>query len=190
MARTTQKTPLLLSEWVFIRPLPSTGHDADHIENTSSSTFYIAACEFLTMPRNGSTCHSTSVSRIIHTASTVRAMLNNELERMWKEATVARFKISSLHLTGGTERNYDKPLRTVGGPEGIRSYRLLNASRQRCHWSWLAQCLCLWSVLKVWDTTLQPYTNTSKLISIFVFSEADGIIIFLTELQCILDLTD
>jgi hypothetical protein len=41
MVRITEKTPLLLSECVFIGPLPSTGHGADHIENTSSNTFSI-----------------------------------------------------------------------------------------------------------------------------------------------------
>jgi hypothetical protein len=30
-------------ECVFIGPLPSTGHGADHIENTSSNTFSIVA---------------------------------------------------------------------------------------------------------------------------------------------------
>jgi hypothetical protein len=46
MARTTCKTPLLLSECVFIGPLPSTGRGADHTENTSSNTFSIVACSY------------------------------------------------------------------------------------------------------------------------------------------------
>jgi hypothetical protein len=46
MARTTQKTSLPLLEWVFIVPLPSIGHGADHIENTSSNIFAIVACAY------------------------------------------------------------------------------------------------------------------------------------------------
>jgi hypothetical protein len=36
----------LVSEWVFIGPLPSTGHGADHIENSSSTTFSIVASAY------------------------------------------------------------------------------------------------------------------------------------------------
>jgi hypothetical protein len=46
MARITEKTPVLMPECVFIGPLPSTGHGADHIENTSPNTFPMTACAY------------------------------------------------------------------------------------------------------------------------------------------------
>jgi hypothetical protein len=46
IARTTCKTPLLLSECVSIGPLPSTGYGADNIENTSSNNFSIILCAY------------------------------------------------------------------------------------------------------------------------------------------------
>jgi hypothetical protein len=40
----------------------------------------------------------------------IRTLLNDELERMWKEAVIAYFKIISLqHLPRGTEENHEKP---------------------------------------------------------------------------------
>jgi hypothetical protein len=33
-------------------------------------------------------------------------LMNNRLERMWKEAVMAYSKVPPLHLTGGTEENY------------------------------------------------------------------------------------
>jgi hypothetical protein len=33
--------------------------------------------------------------------------VNDELERMWKEAPVAKFKMLSQHLLGGTEENHE-----------------------------------------------------------------------------------
>jgi hypothetical protein len=74
-----------VSESVFIGPLPSTGHDADHIENTSSVVrmhvywlvahhwawrgphrkhffqclFYCCLRVFRALPINGVTCHTT-----------------------------------------------------------------------------------------------------------------------------------
>jgi hypothetical protein len=35
-------------------------------------------------------------------------ILNNELERMWKEAVVAQFNVLSHHLLGGTEEYHNK----------------------------------------------------------------------------------
>jgi hypothetical protein len=35
--------------------------------------------------------------------------MNNELERIWKEAVIACFKVLSMHLPGGTERKHKKP---------------------------------------------------------------------------------
>jgi hypothetical protein len=35
--------------------------------------------------------------------------VSNELERMWKEAVVAYFKVLSLHFPGGNEENLEKP---------------------------------------------------------------------------------
>jgi hypothetical protein len=32
--------------------------------------------------------------------------VNDELERIWKEADVAKFKVTSRHLPGGTEENH------------------------------------------------------------------------------------
>jgi hypothetical protein len=41
--------------------------------------------------------------------SNERMTVNNELERMWKEAVVAQFKVLSQHLLGGgTEENHKK----------------------------------------------------------------------------------
>jgi hypothetical protein len=39
--------------------------------------------------------------------------VNDELERMWKEAVVAYFKVLLQHSIGGTEENHDK-LRIAG----------------------------------------------------------------------------
>jgi hypothetical protein len=36
-------------------------------------------------------------------------LMSNELERVWKEAVMARFKILSQHLPGETEENQEKP---------------------------------------------------------------------------------
>jgi hypothetical protein len=38
----------------------------------------------------------------------IARLINNELERMWKEAIVAKFKVLSRHLPGGTEENHKK----------------------------------------------------------------------------------
>jgi hypothetical protein len=35
--------------------------------------------------------------------------MNDELERMWKEAVVAKFKILSRYFSGGTEENHEHP---------------------------------------------------------------------------------
>jgi hypothetical protein len=35
--------------------------------------------------------------------------MNNELERTWKETVVARFKILTHHLPGGTKETHRKP---------------------------------------------------------------------------------
>jgi hypothetical protein len=39
----------------------------------------------------------------------MRMTVNNELERMWKEAVMAKFKVLSQHLPGRTEENHKKP---------------------------------------------------------------------------------
>jgi hypothetical protein len=36
-------------------------------------------------------------------------MVINELERIWKEAVMALFKVLSRYFPGGTEENYKKP---------------------------------------------------------------------------------
>jgi hypothetical protein len=36
-------------------------------------------------------------------------MMNNELERIWKDATVAFFKALFWHLPGGTEETHKDP---------------------------------------------------------------------------------
>jgi hypothetical protein len=33
-------------------------------------------------------------------------LMNDEIERIWKEAVLAYFKVSSWHVPGGTEENY------------------------------------------------------------------------------------
>jgi hypothetical protein len=35
--------------------------------------------------------------------------VSDELERMWKEAVMAYFKVLSRHFPGGTEENHEKP---------------------------------------------------------------------------------
>jgi hypothetical protein len=35
--------------------------------------------------------------------------MNNELERILKEVVVAQFKVLSRNLSGGIEKNYEKP---------------------------------------------------------------------------------
>jgi hypothetical protein len=40
--------------------------------------------------------------------------VNDELERMWKDAVVAKFKATSLHLADGTEENHKNSIRTAG----------------------------------------------------------------------------
>jgi hypothetical protein len=39
----------------------------------------------------------------------IRSLVNNELERMWKEVVMAQFKVISLRLSGGTEEDHGKP---------------------------------------------------------------------------------
>jgi hypothetical protein len=41
-------------------------------------------------------------------------MLNNELERMWKEAVISKFKVLSLHLPGGTKENHKTSMKVFG----------------------------------------------------------------------------
>jgi hypothetical protein len=36
--------------------------------------------------------------------------MNNEIESMWKEAVVAKFKILPRHSSEETEENHEKPL--------------------------------------------------------------------------------
>jgi hypothetical protein len=40
--------------------------------------------------------------------------MNNELERIWKEAVVASYKVLSQHLPGGTEKIHETPVRLAG----------------------------------------------------------------------------
>jgi hypothetical protein len=40
--------------------------------------------------------------------------MNNELERIWKEAVVAYFNVLSRHLPGEAEENYEKSVRFAG----------------------------------------------------------------------------
>jgi hypothetical protein len=44
--------------------------------------------------------------------SNERMIVNNELERMWKEAAVALFKELSRHLTGRTEETHENLIQT------------------------------------------------------------------------------
>jgi hypothetical protein len=36
-------------------------------------------------------------------------IMNNNLERIWKEAVLAQFKVLSRHLPGSTEENHKEP---------------------------------------------------------------------------------
>jgi hypothetical protein len=55
---------LLLRECVLNNPLPSTGHEADHIrEHFLQYLFYCCVCVFRTLPRNGSISELTSTFR-------------------------------------------------------------------------------------------------------------------------------
>jgi hypothetical protein len=47
-------------------------------------------------------------SKSDYIASNERMIVNNELERKWKEAVVAQFKVLSRHLPGGTKENHEK----------------------------------------------------------------------------------
>jgi hypothetical protein len=41
--------------------------------------------------------------------------MNDELERIWKEAAVAKVKVLSQHLPGGTEESHEKSPVTIVG---------------------------------------------------------------------------
>jgi hypothetical protein len=43
----------------------------------------------------------------------------DELERIWKEAVLALFKVLSRHLSGGTEENHEEPVRKASFRAGI-----------------------------------------------------------------------
>jgi hypothetical protein len=38
----------------------------------------------------------------------IELLMNNELERIWKESVVASFKVLSRRLPGGSEENHEK----------------------------------------------------------------------------------
>jgi hypothetical protein len=40
--------------------------------------------------------------------------MNDELERMWKKATMSSFKVLSRHFPGKTEETHEKPVRIAG----------------------------------------------------------------------------
>jgi hypothetical protein len=42
-----------------------------------------------------------------YVVSNKRMIVNNELERMWKEAVMASFKVLSKHLPGGPEEKHE-----------------------------------------------------------------------------------
>jgi hypothetical protein len=56
--------------------------------------------------------------------------VNNELERVWKEAAVAQSEVLSRHLPGRTEVNYEK-LRRVRVPTETQTRYLSNTSQKR-----------------------------------------------------------
>jgi hypothetical protein len=39
--------------------------------------------------------------------------MNNELERIWKEAAIIKFEILPRHLPGGTEESHEKHVSTA-----------------------------------------------------------------------------
>jgi hypothetical protein len=56
-------------------------------------------------------------------------IVNDEWERMWKEAVVAQLKVLPVHLPGWTKENPRKTLiRTVSVPAEFRTYSLPNTS--------------------------------------------------------------
>jgi hypothetical protein len=57
--------------------------------------------------------------------------MNCELERIWKEAVVASFKVQSRHLPGGTEENHENPNRVSGLWAEILKPRPPNTKQKR-----------------------------------------------------------
>jgi hypothetical protein len=58
--------------------------------------------------------------------------VNDELERIWKEAVVAKVKVLSQHLPGGTEESHEKSPVTI---VGFRAHNLtgnLQNTKQVC----------------------------------------------------------
>jgi hypothetical protein len=56
------------------------------------------------------------VSKSNRVASTVGWLVNNELERIWKEPVVAYFDVVSRNLPGGTRENCENSRLSVSGP--------------------------------------------------------------------------
>jgi hypothetical protein len=63
----------------------------------------------------------------------IESLMNNELEGLWEEAVVARFKVLlSQHFSGETEENIENTsLRIAGARAEIWNQELLN-TKQEC----------------------------------------------------------
>jgi hypothetical protein len=97
---------------------------------------------------------------------TIGVLMNNELEKLWKEAVVAKFKVQFRHMHEGTEKNRKNLVRIAGIWVEIWTRDLPNTKRQRrlvcdlckCrqwHRSWLGSM----SVAVVWYPTPAWWLN-------------------------------
>jgi hypothetical protein len=73
-----------------------------------------------------------SGTEIIQRRMTGRLM-NEELERKWKRAVVAYFRLRALHSPGGTDESQKTPGKTVGVPAQMRTSHLPNTSQKGYH---------------------------------------------------------
>jgi hypothetical protein len=58
-------------------------------------------------------------------------LMNNHLERIWKEVVMAYLKVLSWHLPGGTEENHEKCVRMANIQAEILTQNLSNM-KQEC----------------------------------------------------------
>jgi hypothetical protein len=77
--------------------------------------------------------YNDAVSTAHYTASNIKMTVNNELEKMWKEAVVAYLR-HSCNKPGKTDRTETNLSRAVGVPADIRIMHLLNTVRSITGW--------------------------------------------------------
>jgi hypothetical protein len=101
--------------------------------NVSTSSACLFVCLFV------GTLFNDAVSNSDHKVSNCWVIVNNELERMWKEAAPAYFKVFRWHFPGGTEENQEKSLRIISVSVGIQTGNLPSTIQKRCRMSRLVQ---------------------------------------------------